>query len=451
MWYSNYVSITKERAFIKTAVIIMNEYDAKSIYQGYKAKCFYVAIAFIIVDICLFSILDSFLPALCIFMILNYLCIIITNKFAKADIYSALAKDFDPYKYKAIIDAGKIRSLFAFEKLDYAFYAGDFQLFVDIITMQLKKKSARKYVPEYLKRLAVGYFILQDLDGLRMVCDQVNEIVKQSRNPERLAKRFPMFHIHELYLNGNYTACKELFEKRLTDKKYMSSKWGELHTRFYYAIHCYKCGDIDNAKENFNFVVNTAPKLSFTAFAKKYLDSIENGTEYVSDTPKILPNEDFSLPDQKEIRKGIRNRNIFFIVVFVIACIASLLQLYSSYNEAKRIDNAVSEYYEEFDVIDTISIFDGKELVGSLCICYTDEDGLIAEILYLTEEGDIFMPTPITNIGFDRTYYMQVYVSGRMLSMQLLENEEDIPLEANTIFDFELHNKTYYLCIMLED
>mgnify|MGYP002514153245 CR=1 FL=1 len=54
---------------------------------------------------------------------------------------------------------------------------------------------------------------------------------------------------YKLYLNNDYKACKEIYEKILSIKDFGNDLLSEVQTKYTYAVACFYANDIQKAKE----------------------------------------------------------------------------------------------------------------------------------------------------------------------------------------------------------
>lgn len=305
----------------------MEEFNSTKIIKKYKTALWVSTLTLLaIFYYIIFTDIDITKTIIC--FLIFYLLLKLTKVFIYSKyVDSVLTSEFNPKKYKAILEDGDIISRHAMERINAAFYNGDYQTVADICTLKLKDKKFRKYKLAYLTVLGRTYFILQDFEKLRLVCQCFERTAESHKNPEAIRKKFPIFEMFSLYLRGNFIDCKELYEKLLTKKRTTSTKWNEVHTRFIYAIICHKCHYFDLAKLNFSYVICSVPKFNLADIAEKYLTYSEKGEEYTPEQPEILPTENFSLPAYEKIKKRLLVLNII-IAAFMIMMLTVMVLYY---------------------------------------------------------------------------------------------------------------------------
>lgn len=241
--------------------------------------------------------------------------LLLRNYFYSKYINAALSEEFDPEQYQANLDAGKLITDSALAQIMAAYYSRDYQKVVDICTFLLKQKRCRRYSLSYWNFLARTYFETGDLEKLRMVCTEAQDFCRTAAQKKVLNRPDSVFLFFFHYLKGEYAECREQMEKMLADPQRGQKKWNNLHFRFYCAIACYRCGDLESAAKYFGEVAQTAPKMNYAPIAQEYLNAIENGTDYQPEYRPLQPAENFTMPQWVKKRKRKR------ITVIVVACL----------------------------------------------------------------------------------------------------------------------------------
>ena len=437
----------------------MEEYNAKSIVRKYKLI---LGILFVVLcAVYIFAMTNDIgfqkVTASVIFLVL---CYCLKTYFSKKYVMSALTEELNPVKYRDILNEGKIFSYGDVERVPAAFYNGDYQTTIDICNLRISDKKYKKYKYYYLCYIARSYFMLGDTEKLASVCVAFDKSVSMKKNEEKLRQRYPIFKVYSLYLKNDFAACREIYIKILNNEKLMSSVWQQAHTRFQYAVICYKFSDLDTAKQNFEFVVSNAPKLNFADVSRKYLECMENGEAYIAEHREILPSESFSMPLYNKQMKKFRIMKIaVFIAVFIL--VFSILYHKTLRDKAaeeydreieefySRVNSAVSEIYTDFEVIDVFSIPYNGEDITTVCVCDTEMDGWIAGCLYTYKESDkYYLSLQGSGIDTGEIYYGSCYPSDYNMSFKVTDNPDEIPPDAHYIEKMEFEDKEYYFCVL---
>lgn len=297
------------------AKLIIKKYDSYYLFFTFTASVLALLVLFLSNNILLF-----FLAVFLFFLFQR----IIQNYFYKKYIISSLFNELNPEKYTAFLNAGKIVSKHLFERINAAYYLGDYATVINICHLKLKYEKSLNNKVLYLLFLARSYFILGDLENVRLVCDKFKELTAMEIDGDKIRKNHIYFRFLDLYLNDNFSECKELYEKVLLKDETYKVLLYEIQTKFTYAISCYKCGDISIAKETFNYIVSKAPNLNISVISQKYLNAIESDIAYQPEKIVITTDESFILPKP---RKAIKIRKIIILVLIGLLTIGYCLKL----------------------------------------------------------------------------------------------------------------------------
>ncbi len=296
----------------------MDKYNSKSILRKYR-----LSFLGFIYTAAIFAFLILFLTNNALLFILSVLLFFLFRRitgtfFFNKYINSILFDELNPLKYNAVFECGKIVSNHLFEKIDFAYYTGDYQTVINICTAKLKDPKQNRYKYWYMHYLARAYFDAGDFENLRLIYDKFQIITEADANCEKLRNQFLFFKFIGLYLSGEFLECKAFYENLLSNTKFNSSKTPKLNviqTKYTYAIACYKSNDLETATEIFNYIITEAPQLNFAAISQKYLNAIENSEEYQSENITINTDENFVVPTPG---KSIKIRKIVALILAVL-------------------------------------------------------------------------------------------------------------------------------------
>lgn len=302
----------------------MDNYNAKLIIKRYNFyHLFFTFIAAVLALLVLFlsnNILFFFITVLLFFLFQR----IIQTHFHEKYIVSSLLNELNPEKYTAFLNAGKIVSMHLFERVNSAYYLGDYATVINICWLKLKNEKSLNNKVLYLLFLARSYFILGDLENVRLVCDKFKELTAMEIDCDKIRNNHIYFRFLELYLDEKFSECKALYEGALLKDETYKVLLYEIQTKFTYAISCYKCGDIEIAKENFNYIVSKAPYLNISVISQKYLNAIESNISYQPEKIVITTNESFILPKPP---KSIKIYKIITLALIGLLTIGYCLKL----------------------------------------------------------------------------------------------------------------------------
>ena len=261
----------------------MNNYNTKAILKKYRLCLLGVFGVFVAIAIIMLVFTDNnFLYGLS--LLLGFVSIKISgaifyNKFFN----SILTNELNLPKYIDLIETGKIVSNSLLEHLNIAYYSGDYNKVINICKIKLENKKFEKVKHFYLLMLARSYFEIGDLGNLKTVNEMFKSFIATNKNGNKIKEKLIYFKFVDLYLSGDFSTAKELYEKLYSSQKENQSKvkLNDVSIRFTFAICCYKCGEFAKATELFNDVIALAPTFHYAEIAKGYLEAINNNTDYI--------------------------------------------------------------------------------------------------------------------------------------------------------------------------
>ena len=297
----------------------MNNYNTKAILKKYRLCLLGIFGVFVAIAIIMLIFTDS--NALCgLLLLLGVFSIkifgtIFYNKFFN----SILTDELNLPKYVDLIETGKIVSNSLLEHVYIAYYSGDYSKAINICKMNLEDKKSEKLKHHYLLMLARSYFEIGDLENLKTVNEMFNSFIATNKNGNKIKEKWIYFKFVDLYLSGDFSTAKELYEKLYLQQKENKGKvkLNDVSTRFTLAICCYKCGEIGKATELFNDVIALAPTFHYAEISKRYLKAIDDNTDYIPE--QITSDTDTTNSPVPKPRKKFK---IFSAVCFSLALIS---------------------------------------------------------------------------------------------------------------------------------
>ncbi len=362
----------------------------------------------------------------------------------------SLVSDFDPYTYSEIIEKGKLMSKELSETIQAAFYTGDYAKCAELCVFCLKNKKLKRFKCYYLSYLARIYFQNGDKEKLQKVADCYLAEVERGKVSDSNRKKYSFLEMCSVYVKDP-AAALELYESYLLEKRFTATKWQEVHTRFTYAVLCYENGKNDSAAENFGFVANTANLLPFADISKKYLECIENNTNYIALTEEVLPGGNLNAEFYK---KRTKKRAVtcagavLLYVLLVAAFVTKALWAQKDYRVeytafVEKVGLAILEHYDEFVFEDCVNVNVDGNYMGAMCIFSTD-DGLCAGMIFTYKgEDEYHIDSVVTNIEFGKSFSMDCYYS--TLEAVIVENKNDIPDYVRKTVDVKIGGKKHIL------
>lgn len=307
--------------------------NSNGIFKKYRLYLLGVSVVFLAIAILIYAFTDSiFLYGL--FLLLGVFLTrlfgaFLYNKF----INSTLTNELNLPKYINLIKTGKIVSRSLLEHIEIAYYSGDYNKAINICKMQLENKKLAVYKQFYLLILARSYFEIGDLENLKTVNEMFKSYVATNKNGSKIKERLNYFKFVDLYLAGDFSTAKELYEKLYLQQKEKKSKvkLDDVSIDFTYAVCCYKCGDFSKATELFNEVIALAPAFHYAEIAKRYLEAIDGHTDYI---PKQITLD--TDPSNIPVPKSRKRFKISYAICFAVMLIGLISVVISSSTAMKQ-------------------------------------------------------------------------------------------------------------------
>lgn len=259
---------------------------------------------------------------------------VISDTAIKTYLYPALFKDADPQKFKAMLEKAGGATGHALENITAAYYGGDHQAVINMCTHKLRDPKQQRNKYYYMMYLARAYFELGDTEALQDICQRFENETDADKKGETIRQNYTVMRFYKHYLKGEHQACKEIYDKAAA-KDFGDNVTTEVQVKFTYAVACYNVGEIQKAKEIFNYILVKAPKLHFSKLSEEYIEAINDATEYMPKRRHIEPDDSFSLPSQGKRARIITTLlysllflSLIVIVIFTIADINMSFKLF---------------------------------------------------------------------------------------------------------------------------
>lgn len=427
----------------------MKNNDPKSIAALYKTKRIIALLLLFCLWVVLIIQFKSILLDVLLYFVLIVVTILTTGKIYLNNIQSILIKNFDPFLFREVLEAGRIASLHANERIIAAFYCGDYQSVIDICTLKLNDKKLKQFKLQYLLYLARTYFELRDTENLRRVCNEFDEYAASSKNGKKIKEKYMVFGFYSAYLSRDFSLCKERYEKAFADNKMMKNKFNQAHTRYTYALICYECGDFNTALDNFNYVIGVAEKLNIAKTAEKYINAINKEREYKPEPIMLTPTEDFSMPLYKENKKkALRALITTWIIVIAVGAAIVLLSVFSVKNTEKKAKEAASRYYEGVEIVRVDLIKYEDDTICNICVCSTESDGIVIGTVYrhVSTKAKYFYEGK-TQVKPGEEYKMRSFPSGYELTVKTYSDAEEMPEDTYFVTLVGEGDEAFWICV----
>ena len=245
-------------------------------YHKYLIQCIPIyVIWFALLTFVSFFYRTAWSYALCLLVLLP--CRLLEIFFVNKNFLSILSNELDAQKfyntiYKKPPRPGMLYRVYA------EWYIGNYQRVIDLASAGVKRTDNLRLRRIYLVYLARAYFNLRNLENLTKTVDAFDQLQKDNNRREKLLSRYPDFRYFKAYMNREYEECVLLTQIRMQkiSKKHPIGKLQWLMNQCSCAIAYYEMGNIDKAKEIFQWFVETTPNLNlFYNLSMKYIEEIE--------------------------------------------------------------------------------------------------------------------------------------------------------------------------------
>lgn len=169
----------------------------------------------------------------------------------------------------------------------------------------------------------------------------------------------------QLYLNGDYDACKKLIEEGQRNERAWILQI--IRDRMYYAVVVYELGQTEEARSYFAEIMEKAPKLNYASLAKRYMDAIDSSDKSALAYPKLIPNPNFVLYTSKQlsVRRGIR---VVRYVLLGLLLAASIYSIFSSNDFDRKLNDAIQAQNASYQLVDYFPIMYEDKSLAIMCL-----------------------------------------------------------------------------------
>ncbi len=426
----------------------MDEFDPKIAIRRYRRAAFLWSIPILIAYIALYALLDSvwfFCVVLPLFLVTMLL---IRKRLSRKYIDGELFDNLDAERYRAVILNCDFFLRHGLRVISASYFAGDYRSVVSFCTQKLNDKKCKKHRFTYLCWLAKVYYEVGDLEKLRAVVDKFEFETESLADGDKIRRKLSVMGFFRNYLDGNYETCFEHYETRFNDQQLAQPdmRIALMQCHFNHAVINYRLGYYETAKTHFKTVVDIVPKLYLATSAARYLESIDNGTPYVSEFGELLPDLNAPMPRAK------RSTIVKAVVVGVLAFVFLLLSLFSVKftSKAERIQAVVSNHYPDSKVIAVTDLeYDGWD-IATLVLCETKENTVVAGFVAVSNETNkAFFDTAIVNVKAGEEYTVKTVPKGYEVTFTVCNSSKDIPTNSILTVPTEMNGTLNgFLCVV---
>ncbi len=231
-------------------------------------------------------------------------------------ILPVLKQNAEPDTFSKILDELKIFTGNATEHIITSYLLGDYQKTLNICHAKLKDISQQRFFHIYYTYIARCYFDIGDKVRLKETCEQFEQMANSSKHGKEIVQKCTAMKFFKLYLDEDYVACKELYEKVIAQKVFTNDLLSEVQTKFTLAVACYHTNDLQSARDIFDFIIKNAPKLNYAVMSHEYLKCIENAEPIKKEPADVQADPDFTVPKYTSKRQTI-GKVILYIGLFI--------------------------------------------------------------------------------------------------------------------------------------
>jgi len=389
----------------------------------------------------------------------------LTNIFIKRTTAYVPIKAFNKYldstTFKGIVhEIGRFRCIPEYRALS-AYYTGDYQTAVNILTYRIMGKRARLKVKLFcLTYLARSYFEMGDYAKLKDIVDKYNQYKERYSSRSVFKKSHTLFDYFEFYLANDFESCKAISKEKVTVSfnLHAGANLNTLECNFLYAIACYADGNMQKAKSAFENIIFKTSKTHFADISQKYVIAIENNCQIEICEQEILPDS----KNNSYVKKADRLRFIKRIAAFACAIIIVLVSGCFGINAyVQTYQYKVESYlYEEYGpsriylgfyinsvprIVHNKIHNDSSTGIKNYGLAYVNGKLMFCDI-YTSPDDSIFrVNRKNENVIIGQQYYCETNYCSFYYSVL-----PQLPLYTDNInyaVEFKFKFKTYYFCI----
>jgi len=382
---------------------------------------------------------------------------------ANKTIASVLFNDLNAQQFHQIITNNKHFLPPLSYRINAAFFTGDYQTVVNIVSCQIRKKRCSiKEKLFYLSLLARVYFELRDFDKLNLLLKKHDEIRELYPSKKLVNTANSIWSYYRYFLDGNFEACKTICrEKHLElNSKAWDAKIRKLNNDFAYAVACYENGDTNDAIECFEKIISYAQYMHSSELSVRYVEAIKTNSEMTL-LSEVTPENDFQLYDDRTAKKIQRHRIVTTVLLtLVCACIIASEVIgfvinekqnqYDSENNSaivefeKNLSNAIAINYDDANFITYFNVTDGAQHIGSFCLVEHDDGLDLTSIVTYNGGKSLDLIILIENIQIPNDYSVRSAVSNNQIEFYI--SDEQLPTSMDKeLIEFSFNKKDYWI------
>lgn len=441
---------------------MMQSTSHKSVFKQYYLRCliiFMLYISFVVLCIYVYPNIWSAVFCTILYIPVKIFIRISANK----TIASVLFNDLNAQQFHQIITNNKHFLPPLSYRINAAFFTGDYQTVVNIVSCQIRKKRCSiKEKLFYLSLFARVYFELRDFDKLNLLLKKHDEIRELYPSKKLVNIANSIWSYYRYFLDGNFEACKTICrEKHLElNSKAWDAKIRKLNNDFAYAVACYENGDTNDAIEYFESIISYAQNMHSSELSARYVEAIKTNSKMTL-LSEIVPEKDFQLYDDRTTKKIQRHR-IVTTVLLTLVCVCIIASevigfvinekqnQYDSENNSaivefeKNLSNAIVMNYDKANFITYFNVTDGAQHIDSFCLVEHGNGLDLTSIVTYDGGESLDLIILIDDIQIPNDYSVKSAVSNNQIEFYISDGQLPASKDKELI-EFSFNNKNYWI------
>lgn len=359
-------------------------------------------------------------------------------------------EELNPPKMMAVIKTKGMYAYMPHRYLTAHYFNGDYQETINICNRLLKNKEKHPWI--YYRYIAGVYFQIGDIENLKIACDSFESYRAVN---SKIDLYCPLMKYYKMYANGEYESLSSFYE---SEEKSKYNKATYMTYEYIHAVNFYTLGKTEMAKGIFEKISKAAPLLSVGKLSAKQIKSIDDGNEYEINQTKILPDDDYDIPNNSKkakIYRVIRMISLGLIVLMSVLVIILEFKQEQINDEQqakieehqKRLQNAIDEGYDNFEILGGFNVQKGDKTIEYMVVFESENNELVVGyfVKYSDQTNGFIVDREGVTIG--NTYYSDSPCSDYVIYYELYESKDDLPNNYCLLRELEKDGKDIYFCV----
>lgn len=394
-------------------------------------------------------VLDSIWGIIALIPVL-FITRLIIKSLQDTNFLSVLYFELNPQKFKDVIEGAKFFVPSIGYQVFAAYYSGDYQTTINICTKKLLNEKKFKNKCFYLVTLARVYFLLEDNENLKVVCERFQNSIAYHKKADKIRKQYVIMQYFEKYMEGDYLSCQNLFLQYKDNTKKTCNNLMKIQWKFYYAVACYYAADKETAQQVFGEVISEAPKVNYANISQKYLNIIENNQQEQFSKVEIIPDENYTVATDRiflKSRVGVVFSYILIGVCIIISVFINGSSLHKQSIVEEKLNSAFDKEYEEYKLLDYFNINKDDSIIAAMCVAEIPEERLDVCSVVVNDD-EIFELGNITkDVEIGKYYYIKDITDMYYIGFSIVDEKKDIPSNSYKIVEIGLGKNSMFFYV----